>query len=58
LFWKILIMEGNEGLGVEVVGVLRGRNGGRVEEAESVGVCEEYHYHDEGERVPCPWGGV
>jgi hypothetical protein len=58
MIWKILIMEGNEGLGEEVVGVLRGRNGGRVEEAESVGVCEEYHYHNEGERVSCLWAGV
>jgi hypothetical protein len=56
--WKVLTMEGNEGLGEEVVGVLRGRNGGRVEEAESVGVCEVYHYHDEGESLPCPWAGV
>ena len=56
--WKVLTMEGNEELGEEVIGVLRGRNGKWVEDAESVGVCEEYHYHDEGERVPCPWGGV
>jgi hypothetical protein len=56
--WKVLMMEGNEGLGEEVVGVLRGRNGGRVEEAESVGACEEYHYHNESERVSCLWAGV
>jgi hypothetical protein len=56
--WKVLIMEGNKGLGEEVVGVLRGRNGGRVEDAESVGFCEEYHYHDEGEGLPCPWAGM
>jgi hypothetical protein len=55
--WRDL-MEGNEGLGEEVVGVLRERNGVRVEDAESVGVCKEYHYHEEGERMPCLWGGV
>jgi hypothetical protein len=58
MIWKVLKMEGNEGLGEEVIGVLRGRNGGRVEDAESVRVCEEYHYHGEGERVSCLWAGV
>jgi hypothetical protein len=29
-----------------------------VEEAESVGACEEYHYHNESERVSCLWAGV
>jgi hypothetical protein len=55
--WKVLTTNGNEGLGEDVIELLRGQNGIKVEDAENVPACE-YHYHDEGESMPCPWAGV